>query len=227
MKWQQVTTRAAALGFCGLVRTTKAFSSLPQVSTQSYPRLSALKYTPQKTVTKPYGNSIPPNKREYWRPRPPSNKAGTIPIPSGRLLISDPCYEKDLGKRTRYMAEIEMVPNLNYEVRYTVYDGDLGILGLYHPDHEDAIPDEVAFEDVGIDSATISLSDVDHKVALGKVGYWKEMKNNADDRYCSVLDWHGSNVAFATADDGGYPVLVARNEDDKIIAAEIHFDWHG
>eukprot|EP00977_Amphora_coffeiformis_P009197 scaffold2095_cov166-Amphora_coffeaeformis.AAC.4 len=225
MKWQIVNRRAAALGFCGLARTTQAFLSLPQLSSQTYPRLSVMMSTFEKKICKPYGNDIPPEEREIWRPRPPSVVAGTIPIISGRLLISDPCYERNLGGRTRYMAEIEMVPNPNYEVRYTVYGNDLGFVGLYHPDYKDAIPDEVAFDEVGVDSATISFSDVDHKVALGENAEWIEAMHEGGHSYCSVVDWHGLNVAFVTTDDGGYPVVVARNEDDKIIAAEVHFVW--
>ena len=134
-----------------------------------------------------------------------------MPVRSGKLLVTDPCYERCLRGRLWCNAVVEdVLPHEAYQVRHCFEKYNFVSLSVYHPDYINAIPDEIAHDDIGVDSATISLSDVEHKFPLSGLHGHSE-----------VVDWHGSKVAAVTCDDGGYILLVARNEEDKIVAVEV------
>jgi hypothetical protein len=66
----------------------------------------------------------------------------------------------------------------------------------------------------------MSFSDADHEAPLCEAELWEEKE-------VSLLDWHGTLVASCTSGngDGAYPLLVARDPEGWIIAAEVLFDW--
>jgi hypothetical protein len=69
---------------------------------------------------------------------------------------------------------------------------------------------------VGVDGATLSFSDQVHKAPL-----------NGLRQYCSsglpdeIVVYDGDMVAVTTWDDGGYLLVVGRNEEGEIVAAEV------
>ena len=141
---------------------------------------------------------------------------GTLPIPSGQLLVTDPCYETRVGERIWRNAVVECVPHDAYQVRMVTTNdeyNDVVSFGVFHPNYLDMVPNEVAHDNVGVDSATISFSDKDHKVPLCEFKLFEHDSN--------LVNWYGGKVAATVLDDGGYLLLVGRNEEDKVVAAEV------
>jgi len=183
-------------------------------------------------VPPPYG-SIPKEDREYLtgdRVLPNGTVCtidekttqilGDLPLPSGQVLVTDPCYEVTLGERIWCNAVIECVPHDSYQVRMVTeggekYHGLFVSFGVYHPEYSDVIPNEIAHDNIGVDSASISFSDKSHKVCL------HEYLEECHDIQPGVYDWQGGKIATTWCDDGGYLLLVGRNEEDKIVAAEL------
>ena len=150
---------------------------------------------------------------------------GTIPIRSGRVLITDPCCEKNVGELLEYPdgslcnRMLECVPG-NYKVRYTMdADSEMASLGVFHPDFKTVEPNELIPPYLGVDGARLSFSDANHKAPLCEGKFYKGGQ-------VTVIDWHGTPVASCTVDDGGYPLLVARNPEGRIVAAEVLFDFY-
>jgi hypothetical protein len=137
----------------------------------------------------------------------------TIPIQSGRVLITDPGYEEQVG-----CSRILECVSGNYEVLYTK-DADeyMMSLGIFHPDFKTVEPNELIPPYLSVDTARISFSDASHKVPLCEGDFYFDQ--------VAVVDWHGTPVAICDIGaDGGYPLLVARDSEGRIIAAEVLFE---
>ena len=113
--------------------------------------------------------------------------------------------------------DIEMRPR-NYEVRYTKDAEEYMIsLGIFHPDFKTVVPNEFIPPYLAVDTARISFSDASHKVPLCEGDFYVDQ--------VAVLDWHGIPVAICNIGaDGGYPLLVARDSEGRIVAAEVLFE---
>lgn len=179
-------------------------------------------------VPPPYG-SLPKENREYFTgqrvqagdPNTTTYILGDLPLPSGQLLVTDPCYEETLGERIWCNALIELLPHDAYQVRLVKESEqnensvDFVSFGVFHPDYTSVIPNEIAHDDIGVDSASISFSDANHTLSL------EHYLHGNHDHHPGVYDWQGGRIATTWCDDGGYPLLVGRNEHDEIVAAEV------
>ena len=159
--------------------------------------------------------------------------ADLLPIPSGKVLITDPCYEKEeVGKLLHYPDGalcnriLDCLPG-KYQVRYTkelledeAAYAELVSLGIFHLDHKTVEPHEFLPPYVAVDGAALSFSDAHHKVPL------RGLVHDGNEEV-SVVNWHGTPVARCTTDDGGYPLLVGRDPEGRVVAAEVLFQWYG
>jgi hypothetical protein len=176
----------------------------------------------------------PTNPAGFSIPGSTTHVLGTLPIPSGRVLITDPGYEIMVGELLKYPdgslcnTILECVPG-NYEVRYTktgqVY-WNLDSLGIFHTDHKTVQPNEMTDCVLASDGASMSFSDANHKVPLFE--FLKDHSVDRDRRLrdFGLVDWQGTRVAYCNRDGSGYPLLVARDPEGRIIAAEVLFEYN-
>lgn len=117
----------------------------------------------------------------------------------------------------------------NYEVRYTKTGQrtrDLDSLGIFHFDHKTVQPNKMTDCVLASDGASMSFSDANHKVPLFEFSIDDSVFVDRRLRDFGLVDWQGTRVAYCNKDGSGYPLLVARDPEGRIVAAEVLFEYN-
>jgi len=158
---------------------------------------------------------------------------GTFEITSGKVIVSDPCYNRD----TWCMGDLHHVKNGEWRAYLHIFDlGDwgnrVGYIRCYHKDHDCPLISQLGpsweqqdFE-VGVDSGQAGIYD-ESQYHGGEDDYgeggWYDINCNltTNNEYGGVLT--GGVVSSSGLGDGGYECKVVKSTDEKIVGILIDF----
>lgn len=150
---------------------------------------------------------------------------GTFEVKSGRLIVSDPCYDRDVK------CIVEGVANGTWDAAITLeYDSvaELSVAKVGSKITRDQVIEPVKF-DVGVDSGQVCI--VDEEVyPQGDPGevddlttfYGRACQSTEIELGDIIENQRGVNVRSGDG-DGTYEAFVARDKDDRIVALRVVF----
>lgn len=157
------------------------------------------------------------------------SQLGTFNVVSGRIIVSDPCYE----------AKNELqLPAVNGEWKASISGKDRNSVLNVSTKGSSKFPWEKV-STAGVDSGQMSVFDLsayrNDKEAEGRdLSQWKPDKGAGEQFYaaCCVLTCYAENsagvlphgaVSQSGYGDGVYPVYVKKNEQGKVVAVKVKF----
>lgn len=149
---------------------------------------------------------------------------GSFTMSSGKMMVSDPCYE--IGTWCQY--QLDNVKNGVWNASMKrVDDGVWGIRIASIQAHIKYIsPSDDAWElvevaHIGVDSGQAGFYDLDKFDSQSKEWYRKNGDITLSDRQGGVLD--GGAVSSSGYGDGGYPLYVIKDNSGTVIAVKVIF----